>query len=770
MTHALICWLQDIADDQVSLVGGKAANLGRLLRLGLPVPPGFVVTTAAYRAFVADDNLTEVDPAELRARIADAPIPAAISGAVQEAYQRLGASSVAVRSSATAEDLATASFAGQYDTFLDVTGAEALLQAVRGCWASLWAARAVSYRRERDWDDRELALAVIVQRMVPAEAAGVAFTANPVTGNRAETVISAVRGLGEQLVSGQTTADEWIVRGGEAIRQRAAAEVLTAAQALAVARLARRIADHFGAPQDVEWAISGGEVFVLQARPMTALPAPVEWQAPAPGGWMRHFRLGEWLPEPVTPLFESWLLARIEEGEIAAEAHDFGIRPRPPYHVTVNGWYYSSPIGGGFPVSGVVTLLTRHPLTVVTLVLSLTRPDLADRIFLAARAEAWRSDLLPRYQRLVASWEDRIADAAPAALISLIDAVGDMAGAYLWSLSMVGGHAWKAERALARFYRKHLLGHTKRSHQDLLRGLPTPFPDPPPHAVQSLDWIRPTLGEMVPISKSSGAAEARRQQLEQDRRAAEAECRAALAGRPRLLQRFDAQLALAQRYAIIREEQAGWFTLGWPLLRRGVLRLGDTLARHGVIERAEDVFFLTRGELEAGLDSPPQSQRVAVAARQKEWERQRRLNPPLTLGKAPGAQIINGAAETMRVPSAAGTDSPDVIRGMPASPGRAVGPVRVILGPDDFERLQPGEVLVAQVTTPAWTPLFERAVAVVTDGGSVAAHASLVAREYGIPAVVGTGNATACLRDGQVVLVDGNAGIVEPQRDGARDP
>lgn len=139
----LICWLQDVEDHQVGLLGGKGANLGRLLRMGLPVPPGFVVTTDAYRAFLAANNLTDAGPEVLRERIPDAPIPAAIGTAILDAYRELGVSSVAVRSSATAEDLATASFAGQHDTFLNVAGPDGLLTAVRGCWASLWSPRAV---------------------------------------------------------------------------------------------------------------------------------------------------------------------------------------------------------------------------------------------------------------------------------------------------------------------------------------------------------------------------------------------------------------------------------------------------------------------------------------------------------------------------------------------------------------------------------------------------------------------------------------------------
>jgi rifampicin phosphotransferase len=778
---AWIRWLgqMDEMDDparQIDTVGGKGANLGRLLQLGLPVPAGFVVTTDAYRAFLAANDLeglAATDPAPLPARITAAPLPDDLRAAILAAYQRLGAESVAVRSSGTAEDLATASFAGQHDTFLNVAGVEALLSAVRACWASLWAPRAVAYRQQHSWDAASLALAVVVQAMVPAAVAGVAFTADPVTGDRAQTTISAVRGLGERLVSGEGAADEWVVReansGGAATRRRGAEEgALTAEQALAVAALARRIERSFGAPQDVEWAIDAeGRLFALQARPMTALPSPdnsVEWRAPLPGGWMRNFRLGEWLPEPVTPLCDTWLLSDIEEAEFAAQERDIGARPRPPYHVTVHGWYFSSPIGAGMPVRRLLGALLRHPLHVLAIPLSLIRPEFSDRVLLARMAERWRAELLPAYQRLVAAWQERVADTSTSKLTRLIDEVAAAAGEQLWSLSAVGGHAWKAERALASFYQQRLVARVRRSHQELLRGLPTPFPDPPPHAVQSLDWIRPTLGEepwtTSMFLEAPDSATARRLRLETERRSAEAACREALAGQPRLLRRFNALLALAQRYAILREEQSGWFTLGWPLLRQAVARLGATLRDRGVIAQPDDVFFLTQAELRASLAGDPQDVRAAVAERRREWAWRRRLSPPLALGNPPGESLIAGAVNAMRMPDVGSQDGRETLRGMPASPGQATGLARVLRGPEDFARFLPGEVLVAQATAPAWTPLFALAAAVVTDGGSLAAHASLVAREYGIPAVVGTGDATTRLRDGQRVLVDGDRGSV----------
>jgi phosphohistidine swiveling domain-containing protein len=318
---------------------------------------------------------------------------------------------------------------------------------------------------------------------------------------------------------------------------------------------------------------------------------------------------------------------------------------------------------------------------------------------------------------------------------------------------VVGGSAWKMEGALARFYRQHLAATVNASVQELLVGLPGSRPELAAHAVQSIDWYHPTAGELGWAPRRP--SEDRRRELAARREALSAQCLAVLGDRPQLQARFQALLEVAQRYAVLREQQARQLTLGWPLLRRCVLRLGEILRTDGVIDRAEDVFFLTRAE----LDSRAPLQDV-VDRRRATWERQRRLLAPLTIGRPP--RLIQRELLTTVEAVRTGPVPHGAIVGQPASPGRATGPVRVVHGPGDFDRFQPGEVLVARATTPACTPLFARTAAVVTDGGTLAAHASLVAREYGIPAVVATGDATTRLADGQVVTVDGSAGTVRP--------
>jgi phosphohistidine swiveling domain-containing protein len=796
----LVCALQDVSDGQVALAGGKGANLAKLARGGFPVPPGFIVTTRAYDLAVDRAELGErlaalagLDSADPRAvasasgaireAFAAAPLPAEVSDAVLAAYRQLGAGPVAVRSSATAEDLADAAFAGQQESYLNVVGEEAVLDAVRRCWGSLWTERAIVYRARRRVDPRGLKLAVVVQRMVPAEVGGVLFTANPLTGARDELVLDASPGLGEAVVAGLVTPDhvvldkhtlaiterqpgrrEVLIRplpagGTERVQLPAPARpeaCLPDAAIAELARLAVAVERNFGVPQDVEWAWAGGTPYLLQARPMTALPEPVAWVPPSPGYWMRNFRLGEWLPEPLTPLFRDWLLERIEAGYLLGMRRTIGTALPFP-HATINGWYYTAAprVAPRMLLRAAVGSRGRiFPFVLNALIRVGSKPEVADRRILRGLAEAWRWSLLPRYEQEVEQGARRVDDAGPEELTAMVDRLGRLAGEYLWSLAIVGGSAWKMEGGLARFVRRHVAPGAGSGVPGLLRGLPDVELDVPTHAVQSADWYRPTAGELGWAGTQADVGE-RRRRLVAEREAAEAACRRALAGTPALRARFDTLLALARRYAALREAQARQFTLGWPLLRRCALRLGASLRARGALARPEDVFFLTRAELESTTDL-----REVVSRRRATWERQRRLVAPLAIGTPPRLleHALSGTAEAVGT----STRAPEgAITGQPASPGRAAGAVRIVRGPEDFARFRVGEILVTSATTPAWTPLFVRAAAVVTDGGTLAAHASLVAREYGIPAVVGTGDATTRLRDGQVVTVDGGAGVVE---------
>ncbi len=714
-----------------AVVGGKAAVLSDLMNAGFRVPPGVVVTAA---------------DAEL------AGVPA-----------RLGGDRFAVRSSGVAEDLPDASYAGLYETFLDVP-AGGLGAAVRACFAAAGTERVTTYHRRRGTAER--GMAVLVQAMVAPGAAGVAFTAHPVTGDRDRTVVTAVPGQGEPLVSGRSSGEEWTVTAGTATLTRpgtTAGRVLTDGQARAVAALAERIAERYGRPQDVEWAIDPDDrLWVLQARPMTALPAHASWDPPGPGWWMRNFRLGEWLPEPVTPLFATWLLPLIEDGYLDGMQDTVGVRI-PFRWALVDGWYYNAtPVPSPALLGRVLRDGRGHAVTVLAnaLVRVGRNPAAADRAVLAGLERRWREHQLPAYRRVVAAAGAEIPAASPGRLIDLVDTLGRQAGIALWYLAIVGGSAWKMEACLTRFARAHLaavLPHADGGAQVLLRGLPGAEPTMDAHAVHSADWYHPVAAELPTAAASPPPPDGRHAALAAQRTVAEKRCAAALADRPRLLARFEQLLRVNQRYAVTREHQARAFTLAWPALRACARSLGRHRTATGALAHVDDVFFCTRPELD-----DPAAVADRVAERRARWEQQRRLAAPLTLGRPPRlvGDVIGRAVRNARGTPGAPAAGDTVIIGQPAAAGRATGEVRIIIDPREFAAFTDGDVLVARATAPAWTPLFARAAAVVTDGGTLAAHASLIAREYGIPAVVGTGTATTRLRPGQRVTVDGSNGTV----------
>jgi phosphohistidine swiveling domain-containing protein len=730
MTSSAVRRLCDVRMADAAEVGGKAAGLGELIAVGARVPDGVVLTAAA-----ATMTVDEREPL-LRA-----------------AADELGAGPFAVRSSGVVEDGAEASYAGMYESVLNVS-ADELAAATDRSISSAGAARVAAYTPAVHAADGRLA--VIIQRMVAPAAAGVVLTADPITGNRSSTVISAVRGIGDRLVSGEAIGDEWVVVGGDATPRRQPERALDRRQVMQVASEARRIAAARGAPQDIEWAIdAGGTLWILQARPMTALPPEVSWDPPARGAFTRTFRFGEWISEPVTPLFESWLLTAMENRLHALLEELLGERDPRPYHVVVNGWYYYS-INWLSPrvfvrnLPGTLWHLIRSPRRVAGLFPATVRHSVP--IF----EREWREDIQPRYRAAVASARSQVETLPTTRLPPLIDELADLSGEYFASIAALAGGAFKIEINLAGFYRRHLASSLGGSHLPLVAGFSPPA-DAGPHAVVSLDWWHAPS----PLAETAATAAEQHAAVVETRRVAEEVAFRALASSPRRLRAFRKLLADTQHLAAVREEQVPGLTIGWPVMRRAVLRIGEALVASGLIAHPDDVFFLTRDEALSALNGTGMSATVNVAERRALRDEQGELVAPLMVGRM--TRMMDWLWEKMpRLVGAVPSDNA-LVSGTPASPGRATGSVRVVHGPRDFDQLQPGEILVAPLTAPAWTPLFTRAAAIVTDVGSLASHASIIAREYGIPAVVGCGDATARLRTGMRVTVDGSTGNVEPE-------
>ena len=489
----------------------------------------------------------------------------------------------------------------------------------------------------------------------------------------------------------------------------------------------------------------------MGTQPTSPLDQPT-WEPPSPGVYTRSLRFGEWVSEPVTPLFESWLLSRLEARLHANLQALIGQRAPEPYHVVVNGWYFYSLnwMSGGSWLRNLPRMVAtglRYPRHLAGII----PPTVKYSIPVTERA--WQEEVRPRYRDRVTRAEGQVESLPIEELPRLIDELADLAGDYFTSIASFGGAAYKMEMNLARFYGRHLRPSLGGSHLSLLVGLEGPRP-PDSHAVASLDWWFEPSGQPPELPGSRGdharAAAARE--------AAEAAAFAALASSPRRLQAFRDLLSEAQRLAPLREAQARELTLSWPAMRRAVLRIGEHLADKRMIPAPDDVFFLRRSEALEGLAADHPSA-VDTVGRRAQHQVQAALQPPMHVGHM-GA-LMRRLIEAFPRLVGATPSGRAIVSGTPVSPGRATGMVRVVRGPSEFDQLRQDEILVAPLTAPAWTPLFLRAAGVVTDVGSAASHASIIAREYGIPAIVGCEDATWRLQTGMAVIVDGTTGNVE---------
>ena len=896
--------LDEIDRSMAARVGGKAVNLAILLRAGLPVPGGFCITTAAYRSVVGSlvtelsIQLNDVDSLQLGARAArardlveSAPVPAELERELLDAYRTIGSPAVAVRSSATAEDLDFASFAGQQDTYLNVVGESALLAAVRRCWASLWTDRAVSYRTSQGIAHETVALAVVVQEMVQSAVAGVMFTANPVTGSRRQTVIDASPGLGEAVVSGAVNPDHVVVETATgAVLQRRSGDkrvlvrarsgggtetlehedqsdeaACTDQQLVDLAALGARVQDLYGAPQDIEWAIDeAGALWLTQSRPITTLyplpsrPAADQATSTATGiaapsgaaaGEQRShgarvylcLTLAQGLTRPITPM--GLAAFRLMGSSVATVAGSPPARPSsgPPAYAEAGQRVFvdftgviGNPVGrrGALAVFGVmearaaavirrlvddpdVTRVSSSPLAALRPVARVLRHvGLPRRVLLAAWSPAaayreigelerrLRADLvlgdgaspeqrLEHVRRLLglaflfmptvsgyplagfvllalarqllrglvapgelqtvlrglphnvttemdlALWQlSADVGAEPAARQVLVDsAAAEVAAAYA-----AGRLPPSAQEGLAAFLKRY--GHRAVAEIDL--GMPR-WSDDPTHLVGMItNYLRnhePALAADVQFRAGEASATAMMTSLV---------ARARTRGRVRgAVVAFG--LERARQLAGLRESPKNLLVLALAGVRRHLQLLGEVLAADHRIDSADDVFFLDLEDVERGLAGAHLQGQVAQRREDYSTELRRRHVPRVLLSDGTEPEAVGTAV-----------DSPEgALLGSPASAGVVTAPARVVLDPVGA-RLEPGEILVAPSTDPGWTPLFLTAGGLVMEMGGSNSHGAVVAREYGIPAVVGVPDATTTITTGQTVTVDGAAGSVLP--------
>ena len=896
----------DSPDVTLSVGGGKAANLSRLARAGFRVPAGFVLSTAAYRAFVTANDLQGMIEAEsrqlaggglsafeaasgrIREAFAGGEPPDEVVGALKEAYSALAeevdgrAPAVAVRSSATAEDLPDASFAGQQDTYLNVRGEDALLEAVRACWASLWTARAMAYRARQGIGPEEVALAVVVQQMVPAEAAGVLFTVNPINGRDEEVVINATWGLGEALVSGRVNPDTVVAEkatgkiaefeiGDKAVEvvpdgdadgpggtgeqelpdERRRQASVTGERVEALARMAREVEAEFGSAQDVEWAFAGGRLYLLQSRPVTAGAAPAgddaaagpaapgddAWPPRQPGEQKRfdlwsQMDVGERWPEPVTPLtWSSWYhinQASMEEMDAVTYLQDASLEgvawARRAYgriYFNEGAMVHLYAAGYGMPGSMVADAMGSYGM-------------------LPERYQGWRWATVlrraPALARMMLGWErevpkfealfPQIDDWVDAFMVRDLDALTD---GELWSriddvwrprlLEGLDYHIKVTSMSASAFSTlenlcQRWLGGPEVAHE-LITGLTGVIaaeivphlwemthllqaagqaglvldrePDRALEALRDSDEARPFLTRLDAFLQRHGhrcmteaewlhprwieapelVVEAvqgylragdefnpidieekqRRQRLEATR---QAEARLD----PFRRRFFRSNLERAQRLLRLRDNGQHYLVKLLLPIRHIYATLARRWQGRGWLDEEQQFFFLAETEIEAVLEAgTPQAAGLelgAIAA-----ERRAAYDYWFTV-QAP--EMLDPEGRPLAV--SGDEDERPGLSGIAASRGIADGTARVILQPSEAAEIEPGSILVTRATDPGWTPVFSVIGGLVLEIGGQLSHGAIVAREYGLPAVVNVPGATERIADGEQIRVDGTEGRV----------
>lgn len=849
--------LHEIDGTQVALVGGKAAQLGELSRIeGARVPPGFCVTTDAFRRSLPSidaqlDRLSRLRPdepesartlsAELRQLIEGVLIPAEVAAEISAALLSLGEQvACAVRSSATAEDLPTASFAGQQDTYLNVVGADAMLQHITRCWASLFTERAVTYRARNGFDHRKISMAVVVQQLVFPHAAGTLFTADPMTSNRKVASVEAVFGLGDALVSGVVNADLYRVRDGAIVtraiarkplaivtspnggthRQAIDAErqqrpALTDAQVVQLVELGRQVEAHFGRPQDLEWCLDDDGFHLVQSRPITTLfPIPTArdeerhvyisvghqqmmtdamkplglsvWQATilrpmAEAGSRLFVDVTQLLASPATrtgfltmlgkadPLFRDALQTVLDRDDFIRPLPGQGAPATPP------GVASAPPIEANAAL--VTELIARCEASLAALksaIRAKSGPELIDFV-IGDFLELRRVLFDPRVLQVVLVGMD----ATHWLNEQLLAWLGEKNVADTLTLSApnnVTSEMGLALLDLADAIRPHPEVVALLQRDDFLDALPTVSGGTAVRAalqawlekygmrcVGEIDVTRPRWAErpgaLVPLLlsnvKNFEAGEAARR-FEAGRRAAsqkEKDVLQRLKALPDGEQKAEETKRMIDRvrtFIGFREYPKYGIVSRYFVYKQALLEEAERLVRAGVLGEKDDLFFLRLEELRDVVRTG-RVDGALIRERKAAFIVHEALRPPRVLTSE--GEAVAGTYRREGLPAGA-------LAGLAVSSGTVEGRARVILDVAEA-KLEPGDILVTTFTDPSWTPLFVAIKGLVTEVGGTMTHGAVIAREYGLPAVVGVERATRLIRDGQRIRVNGTEGFVE---------
>ena len=856
---------------QVALAGAKGAHLGELSRIeGVRVPSGFCVTTDAFERIMAeaegsrhatqrggclddqldrlsllkahDQNAIRALSAEIRRTIEQISVPEDMATAIEQALARLGrGTACAVRSSADAEDLPSASFAGQQDTYLNVLGSAAILRHVSRCWASLFSERAVTYRLRNGVDHRKVRMAVAVQQMVFPDAAGVLFTADPVTGNRTIAAVEACFGLGEALVSGMTNADVYRVRDGRIIARTIATKpfavraspaggterhavdaesqrepALTNAQVVRLAALGRRIERHFGGPQDIEWCLVEDDFQIVQSRPITTLfPIPEAgdqehhvyvsvghhqmmtdaikplgismWQLTAAvpmytAGGRLFVDVTRALASPASraailkmagrsdPLVGDALRAILDRGDFIPVLPDEtpAVPPLPT----------SAPIEPDPAIVDELIAVSQNSIAALKRdIQGKSGPALLDFI-LSDIPELKRILFDPRSHQVFmtameATWwlneklqdwlgEKNAADVLTQSVPNNI--TSEMGLALLDVADVIRPHAEVVaflERALNDGFLDELPAIAGgREARDAIHAWLDRYGM---RAVGEIDITRPRWSErprtLLPLILRNvrhfepGAAARRFEQGRLEAARKEQELLARLRQLPdgeRKAEETRRMIARVRTFIGYREYPKYGMISRYFVYKQALLEEARRLVDAHVLCEPEDVFYLTFNEIHDAVRTHRVDGQL-ICARKEAYESHRALTPPRVLTSE--GEAVAGAYRRDDVPEGA-------LAGLPVSAGLIEGRARVILDMADAA-LEPGDILVTVCTDPSWTPLFVSIKGLVTEVGGLMTHGAVIAREYGLPAIVGVERATRLIRNGQRIRVHGKDGYVE---------
>ena len=831
--------IQEIDRTQVALAGGKGVSLGELLRIeGVRVPPGFCITTEAFQRTVAQapsihaqlDRLSRLKladrdgvaalSAELRGGIEEIVLPEDLAEAVAGALVRCGEDlAYAVRSSATAEDSTMASFAGQHDTYLNVCGLEAILRDVRRCWASLFSERAVTYRLRGGIENRHVQMAVVVQRMVMPCASGILFTADPLTCNRKLSVVEAVPGLGEELVSGRVSPDVYTVRDGAIVARTLANEqsALVDGDILALVQLGRRIEEFFERPQDIEWCRAQDGFQIVQSRPITTL-----FPVPEVGDGENHVYVSvghqQMMTDAIKPLGISlWQLTTPRPMSVAGGRLFVDVTEMLGAPTTRAGLLRA--MGGSDPLMGdaLQTIVERDDFVAA-------RPDeQLTGVFALAEQEPLDADpaivteLIEQGQASTAALKRTIEAKSGPELIEFIlvdlpelrrvifgprglEVIASAAEAGRWLNEHMG--EWLGEKNVADTLTQSVTGNVTSEMglalldvADVIR----PFPEvvgflrnvddehflgqlpalaggkEARDAIQAyldsygmrctgeIDITRTRWSEqpsaLVPMilahvrNFEPGAGSRRFEQGRREAEMKEEELLARLRDLPdgeRKAGETKQMIDRVRTFAGYREYPKYGMVSRYFVYKQALLREAERLELAGVLREVQDIFYLTLHELH-DVARDQQVDHELIQQRKDAFNSYLSLTPPRVLTSE--GEVLTGSYRREDLPAGA-------LVGLPVSGGAVEGRARVILDMAQAD-LEPGDILVTRYTDPSWTPLFVTIGGLITEVGGLMTHGAVIAREYGLPAVVGVEGATRLIRDGQRIRLHGTDGYVE---------